>query len=80
MVDELDSLSTECLNFVKLLWPDSLCEHITVQTNLFTRQSNASGWVDICRDEIWTFIGIVFEMGIHRACNLFSGSCPKIGS
>ena len=66
VVDELDPLSTECLDFVKLLWPDSLCEHIAVQTNLYARQSNASGWVDTCRDEIWTFIGIVLEMGIHR--------------
>ena len=33
------------LRFVKLLWPDSLCEHIAVQTNLYARQSNASGWV-----------------------------------
>ena len=30
VVDELDPSSTECLDFVKLLWPDSLCEHIDV--------------------------------------------------
>ena len=39
---------------------------MSVQTNLYARQSNASGWVDTCRDEIWTFIGIVLKMGIHR--------------
>ena len=47
VVDELDHSSTECLDFVKLLWPDYLCEHIAVQTNLYARQSNASGWVNL---------------------------------
>ena len=35
VVDEVDPSSTECLDFVKLLWPDFLCEHIAVQTNLY---------------------------------------------
>ena len=54
------------IDFVKLLWPDSLCEHIAEQTNLYATQCGAKSWKGTHRDEIWVFIGIILEMGIHR--------------
>ena len=66
VVDELDPLGSDCMDFLKLLWPDYLCEHIAAQTNLYARDCNARGWVDTCGDEIWAFIGIILEMGVHR--------------
>ena len=65
-VDQLDPSVTPCLDFVKLLWPDSLCEYIAKQTNLYARQCGAKGWSATNSAELWVFLGIVLEMGIHR--------------
>ena len=54
------------LDFLKLLWPDCLCEHIAGETNEYARQVKAKNWVDTSEEEVWVFLGIVMEMGIHR--------------
>ncbi|XP_064387842.1 piggyBac transposable element-derived protein 4-like [Halichondria panicea] len=64
--DKVDPCNTAFIDFVKLLWPDSLCEHIAEQTNLYATQCGAKSWKGTHRDEIWVFIGIILEMGIHR--------------
>ena len=61
-----DPLTTSCLEFVKLLWPDCLCDHIASETNAYARQSGAKDWVDTDSEEVWVFLGIVIMMGIHR--------------
>lgn len=64
--DELDPSVVSCLDFVKLLWPNSLCQHIAEQTNLYARQQCAKGWHDTNSFEVWLFLGIILQMGIHR--------------
>ncbi len=39
--DKVDPSNTAFIDFVKLLWPDSLCEHIAEQINLYATQCNA---------------------------------------
>ena len=56
----LDPNENDELAFVQLVWPTFLCELIGVQ------QNNHPIWVDISRDEVWIFLGIVVVMGIHR--------------
>ena len=66
VVDQLDPLVHNSLDFVKLLWPDSLCEHIADQTNLYAKQQGADKWCETTCDEIWVFYGIIIHMGICR--------------
>ena len=57
-VDQLDPSVTPCLDFVKLLWPDSLCEYIAEQTNLYARLCGAKGWSATNSAELWVFLGL----------------------
>ena len=50
------------MDFLKILWPDSLCEHIAVETNTYDRQEGAKNWVDTSVEEMWVFLGIVLQM------------------
>ncbi len=78
--DKIDPSNTAFIDFVKLLWPDSLCEHIADQTNLYATQCGARNWKGTHRDEIWIFIGIILEMGIHRLPEYILTTGPQIGS
>ena len=49
-----------------LLWPEELTSTIASETNRYARQRNRSNWVDVSAGEIWTFLGIIILMGIHR--------------
>ena len=40
-VNRMDPSSDSTLGFLKLLWPDSLCEHIAGETNENARQVKA---------------------------------------
>ena len=62
----LDPSCNNALDFFLLLWPTSLCELIAVETNRYARQNNRPKWVDVSTDEVWTFLGIIILMGIHR--------------
>ena len=62
----MDPSSDSTLDFLKLLWPDSLCEHIAGETNEYARQVKDKNWVDASGEEVWVFLGIVMEKGIHR--------------
>lgn len=66
VVDLYDPREVTSLDFVKELWPDSLCEHIAQETNIYARQRAPRNWVDTCSEEIWVFLGIVTSMGLHR--------------
>ena len=65
-VNRMDPSSDSTLDFLKLLWPDSLSEHIAGETNEYARQVKANNWVDTSGEEVWVLLGIVIEMGIHR--------------
>lgn len=54
------------LDYVKLLWPDCLCELIALETNRYANQEGAKRWVDTSANEIWVFLGIVCLMGVKR--------------
>ena len=65
-VNRMDPSCDSMLDFLKLLWPDCLCEHIAGETNEYATQVKAKNWVDTSEEEVWVFLGIVMEMGIHR--------------
>ena len=59
----------KCTNFDKylyLLCPQSLCDLIVVETNSYARLRKKGNWIDVDREEIWTFMGINLLMRIHR--------------
>lgn len=66
VAEKLDPSLHSCIDYVKLLWPDSLCEHIATQTNLYARQQGADNWKETSLHEIWIFLAIIINMGIHR--------------
>ena len=50
------------MDFLKIIWPDSLCEHIAVETNTYARREGARNWLDTRVEEMWVFLGIVLQM------------------
>lgn len=60
-----DPSETEALDYLELLWPPSLCDVIVDETNRYAK-GKLSKWVDVSRDELYTFFGIVLIMGVHR--------------
>ena len=52
------------LDFLFQLWPVSLCDLIVEETNRYGR--GKSKWVDVSRDELLAFLGIVTLMGIKK--------------
>lgn len=70
-----DPTRTNPLDILMLLWPESLCDLLVVETNRYARDRQRSSWVDVNRDEILTFLGLNLLMAIHkfpRMCNLWS--------
>ena len=65
-VESHDPDSNSALDYLLLLWPESLTSMIATETNRYARQKNRSNWVDVTTEEIWTFFGIIILMGIHR--------------
>ena len=61
-VSHIDPLDSSSLDFLTVLWPDSLCEHIAVETNMYARQEGGKNWVDTSVEEMWVFLGIVLQM------------------
>ena len=65
-VDSHDPESSSAFDYLQLLWPDSLTSLIAVETNRYAHQKKRSNWVDVSKDEVWSFLGIIVLMGIHR--------------
>ena len=62
-----DPASNNPLDYLKLLWPESLFDRLVVETNRYAHsRSRGRHWVDVNKDEIETFMGIVILMGVHR--------------
>lgn len=61
-----DPNSMDPLDYLQLLWPASLVDLIVEETNRYARSKKRAKWVDVCRDEMWTFLGVILAMGIHR--------------
>ena len=64
--DLTNPLSTSSLEFVKILWPDSLCEYVASQTNAYAIEKGAQNFVDTNGEEIWLYLGINILMGYNR--------------
>lgn len=65
-VERRDPGSNSALDYVQLVWPEWLTSLIAVETNRYARQKKRKNWVDVSTEEIWTFLGIIILMGIHR--------------
>ena len=52
------------LDFLFMLWPESLCDLLVEETNRYGRCTPK--WVDLNREELLTFLGLVTLMGIKR--------------
>ena len=52
------------LDFLFLLWLESLCDLIVDETNRYGRSK--PNWLDIDRDELLTFLGLITMMGIKK--------------
>ena len=61
-VSHFDPLGNSSVDFLKIIWPDSLCEHIAVETSTYARQERARNWVDTNVEEMWIFLGILLQM------------------
>ena len=57
-------MGNSSLDFLKIIWPDPLCEHIAVETSTYARQEGARNWVDTNVEEMWIFLGILLQMDI----------------
>ena len=67
------------MNFLFLLWPESLCDLIVDETNSYGRSK--PNWLDIDRDELLTLVGLITMMGIKklpRIENYWSMSSHKV--
>ena len=55
----------QALNYVRLLWPTTLCELIAVETNRYTFQRHVRDWTPTNADKFWAFLGTIVLMGYH---------------
>lgn len=66
----MDPKDNNYLDFFKLLWPPSLVDVIVVETNRYALSRGRRGWVNVSRDEMWTFLGIILVIGFHKVPRL----------
>ena len=62
----LDPAEHTPLDYLSLLWPDSLNDLIVTESNRYAGRKNRSRWVDITKSEFLAFLGVQLAMGIHR--------------
>ena len=65
-VESHDPDRNNALDYLLLLWPESLTSLIAAETNKYACQNKRRNWVDVSTEEIWTFLGITILMGVHR--------------
>ena len=53
-ISHFDPFDSSSVDFLKILWPDSLFEHIAVETNTYARKEGATNWVDTSVEEMLT--------------------------
>ena len=63
---DLSPNGTNAFEYLRLLWPVCLCEIIATETNRYAHQKGVSDWESVSVAEVWSFLGIVILMGIHR--------------
>ena len=61
----MDPSQNNPLDYFELLWPQHLVDVIVVETNRYARQKRVKNWLDVSRDEILAFLGIILLMGIN---------------
>ena len=65
-VTKMDPEVNDSMDYLQLLWPDALCDLIAHETNRYAMHNHKSKWQATTASEIWTFLGIIITMGIHR--------------
>ena len=68
--DKTDPASNSSLDFLTLLWPDSLYELLVVETNRYAHSKARQKWVDVNKDDILTFLAIIVLMGVNRPSSM----------
>ena len=63
---DLNPKDNDALEYLRLLWPESLCELIALETDRYANQKGVTNWVSVSVSEVWSFLGIVILMGVHR--------------
>lgn len=61
-----DPGSTNPAEFLKKMWPDSLCDVLVLETNRYARSKPRCNWKDVNRDEIWTFLALNILLSLHK--------------
>ena len=64
--NDLDPTQSNAFDYLQLVWPSSLCSLLATETNRYALQRRVSNWVNTTTAEIWTFLGIILLMGIHK--------------
>ena len=63
---DLNPKDKDVLEYLRLLWPESLCDLIALETDRYANQKGVTDWVSVSVSEVWSFLGIVILMGVHR--------------
>ena len=62
-----DPSCTDIVSYFESLWPNYLMELIVVETNRYAREHRKrASWVDVTKDELSTFLGIILVIGWHK--------------
>ena len=64
-VDDTSPISNNALDYLKLVWPQMLCEMLAHETNRYASQNRVPHWRNTTATEMWSFLGAVLLMGIH---------------
>ena len=60
------------LDFLTMLWPQTLCDLIVEETNRYACRKRRRNWIDVTRSELYTFFGVNLAMGIHKLPDIWS--------
>ena len=69
-VEPMNPNEYNSLDFLQLLWPESLVDVVVEETNRYGLNRGGHKWVNITREDVWAFLGIIICMGIHRLPNI----------
>ena len=62
----LNLKDSNAFEYLVLVWPESLCGLIAVETDRYAHQKGITDWQSVSVSEVWSFLGVVILMGIYR--------------
>ena len=57
--NDLDPTTSSAFEYLEIVWPNSLCELMALETNRYTVQKGVSNWENTTIAEMWTYLGII---------------------